>query len=73
MNFAKIMATVPGRLVRIIAGLALIAVGLFVLEGTVGAVVAIIGIAPVVAGIVNVCLIAPILGAPLSGEVAQQS
>lgn len=73
MSFAKFMATTPGRLARIIAGLALIAVGLFVMEGTAGLIVAVIGIAPVAAGVFNVCLIAPIIGAPFSGRAAQHS
>lgn len=73
MSFAKFMATPPGRLARIIAGIILIALGLFVLEDTVGLIVAVIGIAPVAAGVFNVCLIAPIIGAPFSGQVAQQS
>jgi hypothetical protein len=73
MSFAKFMAGTAGRLVRIIAGVVLIALGLFVIEDTAGLIVAVIGVAPLLAGILNVCLIAPILGAPLSGKTAQHS
>ena len=73
MLIAKLAATATGRLARIIAGIVLIALGLFVIGGTVGIVVAVIGVAPILAGVFNVCLIAPILRAPFSGRVASSS
>lgn len=72
MSFARFMATMTGRLVRIIAGLVLIVAGLFVMGGTAGTIVAIIGVLPVLAGVFNVCLIAPLIGAPFSGDAASQ-
>ncbi len=65
--FVKFMASVTGRLVRIIAGLALIAWGLLGIHGTGGFVVAIIGLLPLVAGLFDFCVFAPLFGAPLSG------
>jgi len=41
--------------------------GLFGLSGTTGYVVAIIGVVPLVAGLFDFCLFAPLFGAPLSG------
>ena len=73
MAFAKMMATMPGRAVRAIAGIALILVGLLVIGGTAGIIVAVIGVAPLYAGLTNICLIAPIIGAPLSGVKALAS
>jgi len=74
VGLARFMAQMPGRLIRIIAGIVLIVVGLFVLGGTNGEaggiIVAVIGILPILAGVFNFCLIAPILGAPFSGKEA---
>lgn len=73
MAFAKFMATWFGRGIRILAGLVLIAIGLFAVGDTAGLVLALIGILPVLAGVFNVCLIAPIIGAPFSGRKTLQS
>lgn len=74
MVLAAFMATPIGRGVRIVAGLALILIGLYVLEGTVGWIVAIVGLLPILAGMLNVCLIAPLIGAPFRGtDVPQHS
>jgi len=67
MTFAKWMAGGAGRTLRVLAGLVLIAVGLYV-QGVWGLVIGVIGVAPVLAGIFNFCLIAPLLGAPFSGR-----
>ena len=61
------LASSAGRMLRIVAGVALIAVGLMVLEGTVGWIVAALGLVPVLAGIFDFCVFAPLFGAPLSG------
>lgn len=73
MAFAKFMATWFGRGIRILAGLVLIAIGLFAVGDTAGLVLALVGVLPVLAGVFNVCLIAPIIGAPFSGRKALQS
>ena len=63
MGFAKFMSSSLGRGVRIVAGLALIVLGL---TGS-GVVFAVIGAVPLLAGIFDVCLLAPLFGAPLKG------
>jgi len=68
MGFAKFMATVAGRGLRIVAGLALIAVGLLVVHGTAGTVLAIVGLVPIGLGTFNLCLFGPLLGAPFRGS-----
>ena len=65
--FIAFMASSAGRIVRIVAGLALIALGLLVLGGTFGIIVAVVGALPLVAGIFDFCVFAPLFGAPLSG------
>jgi hypothetical protein len=65
--FVSFMASTTGRMVRIVAGIALIAVGLLALGGTTGIIVAVIGVLPLLAGLLDFCVFAPLLGAPLSG------
>lgn len=63
----KFLASTAGRLTRVAAGLALIAWGLLGLEGAAGIVVAAVGAAPLLAGLFDVCLFAPLFGAPFNG------
>lgn len=71
MAFACFMATPLGRGLRIVVGLALIGWG-YTLRGTTpGTVLMIVGVLPVLAGLLNLCFIAPIIGAPFSGRDAQ--
>ncbi len=65
--FVTFMSSTAGRIARIAAGLALIAWGLLGLGGTVGLVVAIVGLVPLLAGAFDGCLFAPLLSCPLSG------
>jgi hypothetical protein len=65
--FVSFMASTAGRLVRIVAGIALIAWGLLGLGGTLGIVVAVVGVLPLVAGLFDFCVFAPLFGNPLSG------
>jgi len=67
MAFAKWMSGGAGRSLRVLAGLVLIAVGLYV-QGVWGLVVGVVGVVPVLAGIFNFCLLAPFLGASFSGR-----
>jgi hypothetical protein len=65
--FVSFLASGTGRIVRALAGLALILWGLFGLHGAVGIAVAVIGVVPFVAGIFDFCVFAPLFGMPLSG------
>lgn len=65
--FVSFMASGVGRIVRIVAGIALIAAGLLALEGVTGIVVAVIGLLPLAAGVFDFCVFAPLFGNPLSG------
>lgn len=65
--FITFMASTTGRIVRIVAGLALILWGLMGLGGTTGIIVAVIGALPLLAGLLDFCVFAPIFGLPLSG------
>lgn len=65
--FVNFMASSTGRIVRIVAGAALIALGLLGLSGTTGIIVALIGAVPLLAGLFDFCIFAPLFGRPLSG------
>jgi hypothetical protein len=67
MEFATLMASVWGRVARIVAGLVVIAIGLY-LQNTWGIVIAMVGLAPLLAGVFNFCLFAPLFGGPFNGR-----
>ncbi|MHB1003522.1 MAG: YgaP family membrane protein [Thermoleophilia bacterium] len=54
-------------MVRIVAGVILIALGLLWLGGTAGIIVAVVGAVPLLAGLLDFCVCAPLFGCPLSG------
>ncbi len=66
MGFVRFMNTKPGRGARIAAGM-LMVIGGMIAGGTAGWAVAIIGLVPLIAGLANVCLSAPLFHAPLRG------
>jgi uncharacterized membrane protein HdeD (DUF308 family) len=66
--FVKFMASRNGRITRIVAGAVLIILGFFVVTNTTtGIILMVIGLVPLLAGIFDFCLLAPLFGAPLSG------
>jgi hypothetical protein len=65
--FISFMASPAGRITRIVAGLALVLWGLLGPGGTAGIVVAVVGAVPLLAGLFDFCVFAPLFGAPLSG------
>ena len=75
MGFAKFMSSTLGRWIRIIAGAALLAIGLFLVHGTWGIVLAVVGVVPFLAGIFDVCVIGalflrtPFRGADLRSKI----
>lgn len=69
MGFAKFMSSGIGRILRIVAGLALIAIGLFLMNGVWGIVVVVVGLVPFLAGLFDVCVIGALfLGTPFKGD-----
>lgn len=68
MAFACFMARPLGRGLRIVGGLALIGWGYNMRGTTLGTVLMIVGVVPLLAGLLNLCFIAPIIGAPFSGR-----
>jgi hypothetical protein len=68
MNVLGMLASPAGRIARAVVGIALIVVGIFVIGGTAGWIVAAIGLVPLGAGVFDVCLVAPVFGMPFRGE-----
>ncbi len=67
-SFVAFMQSTTGRILRIVVGLVLIVLGLLVIQGIWGIVLAVIGLVPLIAGLVGVCLVAPLFGFTLKGQ-----
>jgi len=66
-GFARFINTPTGRLVRIVAGLALVGWGYTQRGSGTGVVLMLVGLIPLAAGIFNICIISGLLGGPWSG------
>lgn len=66
--FVKFMASVSGRVIRVVVGAVLIVWGIWGLGGAVGVIVAIVGAVPFLAGLFDVCVFAPLFGNPFQGK-----
>ncbi len=67
------LASTAGRWTRIIAGLALIAWGYFGLTGTAAIIVIVIGLVPLLAGLFDACVFAPLFRLPFGGTDLRKS
>jgi hypothetical protein len=70
-SFVQFMQGTFGRLLRIAAGLAIIGVGVLLVGGTWGIVLTFVGAIPLLAGLMGICLVAPIFGYDLTGRRLQ--
>ncbi|MBN1120398.1 MAG: DUF2892 domain-containing protein [Anaerolineae bacterium] len=74
MGFAGFMASTAGRLIRIVAGIVLVVVGLVVIGfTTTGIVVAVVGLVPLLAGLLDICFFAPLFGGAFKGSEARKA
>ena len=64
--FITFMASTAGRITRVVAGVVLIALGI-IMHSLGGIIVAVIGLVPLLAGLFDFCVFAPLFGAPMSG------
>jgi hypothetical protein len=62
-----------GRAVRIVLGLILILIGLFVVDGPLSWVLEMVGLVPLLAGLFDFCVFAPLAGLPLKGSSLRQA
>ena len=65
--FVSFMASTNGRITRIAAGIALIVWGVIGIQGSTGILVAAVGAIPLVAGLFDFCVFAPLFRNPISG------
>jgi hypothetical protein len=64
----RFFASTNGRMARVVAGAILLLVGVFVIGGTVGWIIGIIGLVPLLAGMFDFCVFAPLMGKPFMGN-----
>ncbi len=69
--FIRFMASPAGRILRIVAGGAIIAWGLLMVGDQSGQILAAVGLLPILTGALNICVIGPLFGKPLSGSKAR--
>ena len=71
MAFSSFMSSGAGRVLRVVIGLGLIGWGVYLALATnsitTGMILVIIGLLPLVTGLLDVCVFAPLFGAPFSG------
>ena len=68
----RFLANSTGRIVRIIAGLVLIGIGILWVHGSAGWILAIIGLVPLLAGAFDKCVFAPLFKLPFDGSQLRQ-
>ncbi len=64
----EFLASSGGRIVRAVAGLILIALGIWLVSGAWGWVLIVVGLVPLAAGVFDFCVFAPLFGLPFVGE-----
>lgn len=67
MGFVHFMRSIAGRLLRIIAGAIIIYLALALLEPPWSYVMAAVGVVPILAGLMNFCLLGPLFRVDLWG------
>lgn len=72
MAFVKFMTSTTGRAARVIAGLIILSAGLFVVQGAIGTVMAVVALVPIAGGLLDFCVAGVILGYPFKGAEARK-
>jgi hypothetical protein len=71
--FFRFIASPAGRGTRVVAGLALILIGIGLVQGTGGWILAIVGLVPLAAGVFDKCVFAPLFGLPFAGPTLRRA
>jgi hypothetical protein len=66
MGLLTFFASNAGRLTRVIVGIVLVVVGAVI--GGAGWIIAVVGLVPLLAGALDVCVLAPLMGKAFSGK-----
>ena len=72
MAFVKFMTSGLGRAARIALGIVILSVGLLVVKGIPGTLMALVALIPIAGGLFDFCLIGFALGYPLQGSAARK-
>ncbi|MAU12917.1 MAG: hypothetical protein CL607_24060 [Anaerolineaceae bacterium] len=72
MPFITFMTSNRGRMMRVIAGLVLMSVGLLVVKETLGMLLALIALVPIAGGLFDFCLVGILMGYPFRGAQARE-
>jgi hypothetical protein len=67
-GFFRFISSSAGRIVRVVAGLVLIVLGLLAAQGAGRWVLIVVGLVPLLAGIFDWCVFAPLFSLPFIGE-----
>lgn len=70
--FAQFVSSKNGRIARIVLGVILIAAGFFLRHETVGIILMVVGLLPLLAGAFDICLLTGIIGNKWSGSFVRQ-
>jgi hypothetical protein len=62
------LGSMTGRIVRAVAGIVLIVLGLVLVRGVGGWILAAVGLVPLAAGLFDFCVFAPLFGKPFQGK-----
>jgi hypothetical protein len=66
-GFFRFLASLTGRVVRAVAGLVLIALGVWLVRGAGGWILIVVGLVPLLAGVFDRCVFAPLFRLPFVG------
>jgi len=72
MTFVTFMTSNQGRMMRVIAGIVLMSIGLFVIKDTLGTILALIALVPIAGGVLDFCVAGVLMGYPFSGAKARE-
>jgi hypothetical protein len=72
MKIVKFMTSGMGRGARIVLGLVILSVGLLVVQGTPGLIMAVVALVPLAGGVFDYCLVGAALGYPFWGAEARK-
>ena len=72
MTFVTFMTSNQGRIMRIIAGIVLMSIGLFVIKDTLGTILALIALIPIAGGVLDFCVAGFMMGYPFRGAKARE-
>jgi hypothetical protein len=72
VRFALFMSSPVGRGGRIVLGVGLLVAGIGFVGGTAGWLIAMLGVLPLTLGVINGCILSPILHVPFSGAALRR-